>query len=372
MPGAVTSPAVGRVLMTTDAVGGVFTYAIDLARGLAEGGVHTTLAVLGPTLTPDQKAQALGVPGLKVEITGIALDWLAEEPSLITAAGEALAKLALREGADVVHLNSPILAAGGAFSLPVVGACHSCLASWWKAVRSGPMPADFRWRTQMLARGYKACDVLIAPSAAFASATARLYGIAPPRVVHNGRRPMSVLHQGPRERCVVTGGRLWDRGKNVRRLDAAAALLDAPILAAGPLQSHGGERITLKHIRSLGRLSEPMMGAALARSRVFASLALYEPFGLTVLEAAQAGCALVLSDIPTFRELWDGVAVFVPPADEEAAAAAMQALLDDPAEAARAGMAARARAARYSPAGMTAGVLAAYEAALGETEEAVA
>ena len=39
--------------------------------------------------------------------------------------------------------------------------------------------------------------------------------------------------------------------------------------------------------------------------------ALYEPFGLAVLEAAQAGCALVLSDIPTFRELWDGAALFV-------------------------------------------------------------
>jgi glycosyltransferase involved in cell wall biosynthesis len=40
---------------------------------------------------------------------------------------------------------------------------------------------------------------------------------------------------------------------------------------------------------------------------------LYEPFGLTVLEAAISRCALVLSDIPTFRELWDGAALFVDP-----------------------------------------------------------
>ena len=51
----------------------------------------------------------------------------------------------------------------------------------------------------------------------------------------------------------------------------------------------------------------------MARTAVFVSPALYEPFGLAVLEAAQAGCALVLSDIPTFRELWDGVALFVAP-----------------------------------------------------------
>ena len=40
-------------------------------------------------------------------------------------------------------------------------------------------------------------------------------------------------------------------------------------------------------------------------------MARYEPFGLAVLEAAQAGMRLVLSDIPSFRELWDGAATFV-------------------------------------------------------------
>jgi glycosyltransferase involved in cell wall biosynthesis len=49
------------------------------------------------------------------------------------------------------------------------------------------------------------------------------------------------------------------------------------------------------------------------RAAVFAAPALYEPFGLTVLEAASAGCALVLADIPTFRELWEGAALFVDP-----------------------------------------------------------
>ncbi len=53
------------------------------------------------------------------------------------------------------------------------------------------------------------------------------------------------------------------------------------------------------------------MATAYAAATVFASMARYEPFGLAVLEAAQAGMRLVLSDIPTFRELWDGAAIFV-------------------------------------------------------------
>jgi len=82
---------------------------------------------------------------------------------------------------------------------------------------------------------------------------------------------------------------------------------------------------------------------------VFASVSRYEPFGLAVLEAAQAACALVLSDIPTFRELWNGAAVFVPPEDPVALAGAFTTLLHDPAAVERQGALAQARAAGFSP-----------------------
>lgn len=47
------------------------------------------------------------------------------------------------------------------------------------------------------------------------------------------------------------------------------------------------------------------------------------------LEAALAGCALVLSDIPSLREVWSEAALFVPPEDHEALARAVNSLLDD-------------------------------------------
>ena len=53
----------------------------------------------------------------------------------------------------------------------------------------------------------------------------------------------------------------------------------------------------------------------MARAAIFVSSSVYEPFGLAVLEAAGSGAALVLSDIPTFRELWDEAALFAPPGD---------------------------------------------------------
>jgi len=77
------------------------------------------------------------------------------------------------------------------------------------------------------------------------------------------------------------------------------------------------------------------------------SPALYEPFGLSVLEAASAGCALLLSDIPTFRELWDGAAIFFDHHDTGALAGRLRSLCSDDVQRMRLQRAAIERAKRY-------------------------
>ncbi|OYD82089.1 glycosyltransferase family 4 protein [Azospirillum brasilense] len=363
----VTPPAApAHLLMTTDSVGGVWTYALDLAQELAASGLRVTLAVLGPSPQEDQTAAARAIPGLEFFDTGLPLDWMAENPAAIRRGAEALGTLARRLDVDLVHLNSPALVADAGFTVPVVGVCHSCLATWWAAMHGrAPMPGDFRWRIEALARGYRACDALAAPSGAFAQATTAVYGLPPPVVVRNGRRPPPPGGASDRrERFVFTAGRLWDDGKNIATLDAAAALLEAPVVAAGPLDGPGGNHRVLRHARALGRLDAASVAAWLARAPVFASTALYEPFGLTVLEAAQAGCALVLSDIATFRELWDGAALFVEPRDSAALAATIRRLLDDPAEAGRLGEAARLKAGQYGMESMASGMRSLYRSVL--------
>lgn len=357
-----------HVLMTADAVGGAWTYALDLAHGLAAAGVRTTLVVLGPAPGPDQRADAAAVPGLRLVVPGLPLDWLAESPGAVETAGRAVADMAAEVGAALVHLNSPALAAGVRFPAPVVGVCHSCLATWWEAVREGvPMPPEFRWRTALLARGYAAVDALVAPSAAFAAATARHHGLREaPVTVHNGRRshgPAAAAEDLPD--AAFTAGRLWDEGKNLAALDRAAAGLDMPVLAAGPTEGPNGAGIALRHLQGLGPLHGPAIAEHLARRPIYVSTALYEPFGLAVLEAAQAGCALVLSDIPSFRELWGGAAAFVPPRDEDAIRDALLRLRRDRERRRRFGVAARERARRYSLDAMTVGVLGVYRRVLG-------
>ena len=96
-----------RLLMTADAVGGVWQYATDLARGLAAHEVETILAILGPAPTADALADAVTIRGLRVVITGLPLDWTAASPGEIAETALAVAELADSAGADVVHLGGP-------------------------------------------------------------------------------------------------------------------------------------------------------------------------------------------------------------------------------------------------------------------------
>ncbi|MBX6740483.1 MAG: glycosyltransferase family 4 protein [Acetobacteraceae bacterium] len=352
--------------MTADAVGGIWFYALDLARGLGAHGVETVLMVLGPTPAADQEAAAAAVPGLRLQTSSLPLDWLAEGPRAVHAAGCAVARMAVECDASLVHLNSPALAAGVQFPVPVVGACHSCVATWWKTMRRGPMPAEFAWRSDLVSHGYAAAAALVAPSAAFAAATAETYRLPTrPLTVHNGRHATATAASGDAAVAFAfTAGRLWDEGKNLMALDRAAARLSLPVLAAGPTEGPNGARVDLLHLKTLGQLSGAAVAAWLRRRPVFVSVARYEPFGLAVLEAAQAGCALVLSDIPSFRELWDGAAEFVPPEDEVAVADAIRRMLCERERRARFGVAARERARRYSVEAMAAGVFGIYRRVL--------
>ena len=65
-----------RVLMTADAVGGVWQYALELGRGLSQGGTAVVLAVMGPAPSAAQLAAAAAVEGLSLRHRPYRLEWM--------------------------------------------------------------------------------------------------------------------------------------------------------------------------------------------------------------------------------------------------------------------------------------------------------
>ena len=339
----------GPTLITTDAVGGVWRYATTLAAGMVARGLPVVLAVLGPNANA---AQVRAAPAQVVQ-TGLPLDWTARDAVALRHVSARLAMLAGQLGVGQVHLHAPALVGTVRWPAPVVAVTHSCVATWWEAVRGSPPDLALTWRIDATRAGLLAAGQVIAPSAAHADATQRLYGPLPITVVHNGADPVPA--NATRTPSILTAGRLWDEGKGVAWLDRATPRIAVPVRAAGPVQGPVGGLAQFQYLDLLGTLDPSGMAHAMAEASVFASLPAYEPFGLAVLEAAYAGCALVLRDIPSARELWNGAALFV--ADEAALVPVLhEALRDSAAWGARA----QARASRYTMDAMVDGTLAVH------------
>ena len=72
-----------RVLMTLDAVGGVWRYSIDLARALEREGVECVLVGCGPEPTDTQRRECDALDSATLLWTRLPLDWMVQEASRI-------------------------------------------------------------------------------------------------------------------------------------------------------------------------------------------------------------------------------------------------------------------------------------------------
>lgn len=335
-----------RLMMSADAVGGVWTYALELARGLAQEGVQTLLAVLGPAPDIRQRQQAETVPGLLLRHGDFPLEWMDDALPAQAAAGEWLLGEAHAFGAELIHLNH--YGHGGLpWPAPVLMVGHSCVLSWFEAVRGEPAGCLWQDYRRHVQSGLAAAGRVVAPTHAMLEQLTRHYGPLPPsQVIANGRRPQDYPRL-PKRPFVLAAGRVWDEAKNMRMLLAVAPHLFWPVRLAGERQHPQGGLADVGQLQPLGRLTDVQMAEALGAASIYVHPARYEPFGLGVLEAALAGCALVLGDIPSLRELWQGAALFVPADDPAALQAGLETLIAKPHQRARWAALAHRRAMDY-------------------------
>jgi glycogen synthase len=312
------SGAVPRsILMTTDAVGGVWQYSLQLAAELTQRGVEVLLVTFGPKPSHEQREQARAISRLHLLETEFALEWMPNPWRDVDQSGEWLLALQKSSGAEIVHLNG--YSHGGLpWEVPAIIVAHSCVYSWWKAIRGDNPGREWLEYKERVTRGLQNCELVIAPSTYMANALASEYQVASDklRIIHN-----ACSFSGP-DKCVkqpfaLAAGRLWDPAKNLRLLSAVAPRLDWELCLAGSTAGAESSVERIDNLCLLGALPHQQVLTYYQQASLFLHPALYEPFGLAVLEAAHAGCCLVLSDIPSLRELWDGCAVFVGPHEPE-------------------------------------------------------
>jgi glycosyltransferase involved in cell wall biosynthesis len=339
---------VSRVLMTADTVGGVWSYALQLATLLAGRGVEVVLATMGRQPTEAQRQEAAAVPALKLQISSFALEWMPDPWDDVERAGLWLLDLERGVEPDVVHLNG---FAHGAlpFRAPPVVVAHSCVSSWWNAVKREPLPREWSRYVDTVRTGLASASRIVAPSRAMRDALVRCYGVGHDAVVIPHARAIERGRRQQKEPLVLAAGHAWDPAKNIATLDRAANGLPWPVKVAGEVSTRHRRGETLTHVVALGKQTPEEMADLMGRAAIFAHPARYEPFGLSVLEAALSECALVLGDIDTLRENWSGAARFVSPDDDTALRGTMLELISRPAEREALAAAGLRRAELFSP-----------------------
>jgi glycosyltransferase involved in cell wall biosynthesis len=335
-----------RILMTSDTVGGVWTYATSLASALAAMDAEVYLVTMGPA-AHGAKRGMLRDERVRLIESPLALEWQDPAGGDLLSARQCLEDLEDAIQPDIVHLNS-FREANFDWLAPVVVVTHSCVNSWGLACNDTAWLSDPKWQryTQAAVTGLNKAQAWVSPSRAFHDVISGLYRPSSPgTVIWNGVTP-ATSSVSEKRRFILAAGRIWDSAKNIATLARASRGLDWPVLVAGP--TLGSHLDNVNGVTLIGDLTHDGLRKHMQHAAIFVSPARYEPFGLSVLEAASRGCALVLSDIPTFRELWDGAALFVNANDGDGLRHALAALCRDDGERARLQAAALKRSQRFS------------------------
>ena len=362
-----------RILMTTDTVGGVWTFTEELASALLHRGCAVCLVSIGEPASPAQNVwcdhmQQQWRNCFRYERVDAPLEWMQNNGGAYEDAAPRLLALAREFRADILHSNQ-FCFGSLSIGIPKVITAHSDVFSWAQTCRGGP-PEPSQWLTRysaLVTSGLRDADSIVTPTQWMAATLANTFGVLRvPAVIPNGRTIPPVVETGGRKLQAVTAGRLWDEAKNISLL----ATVQSPIslLLAGSTQ-HGSATmdISLGNVTTLGQLASGELLALFRESTIYICTSRYEPFGLAPLEAALCGCAVLAYDIPSLREVWDSAALYFD--NSESLTALLHQLKADPSRLVTAQQRSRARARLFTADRMAAAYHQTFERALAAHED---
>ena len=327
---------------------------------------------MGPALSPQQRAQAAQFVHVGLSEKPFALEWMQDPWHDVTLAGDWLLELEEQFEPHVIHLNH-FCHGSLPWNAPVMISSHGCVLSWWQAVHGDKVPHSWNRYQAEVSAGLRGANIVVAPTCAMLDMLMRLYAPIPRlqqfqngscfpdfRKVSRGCDASRFRPMMKRE-YVLSIGCPGDKALNLELLDTVAQDLPWPMVLVGKGPLADVRCSALPHMNALHAPDAHEMASKLGQAAVFAFPARYDPFGLTTLEAALAGCALVLGDIPCLRETWGDAALFAPADDKEAFAAVLHGIIDD--AGLRREMAARARecALEMTPEQMAQGITNCYQ-----------
>lgn len=304
-----------KIFMTTDTVGGVWNYSLDLCRALMPYNLEIHLLGLGAFPDENQQKEVKSIPNISFYPSNLKLEWM-DDPD-IKKTNKKIEILCDIIQPDIFHFNN-FVSKNFKRNIPRLTVFHSCVQTWWQAVKGGSAPEEWNGYKEHLEKSCNLSDVVVFPTDAIRKSAVQAHNITSDTQVIFNARELEPTCDDKKEKIILCTGRIWDEAKNLMILCKLADKLPWPIYVAGD-NSHPNtsEKIVLDNIRFLGKLTSEELRFWLERTEIYINPALYEPFGLAVLEAAKCHCALALSKLDTLQEVWEENALYFQPKDED-------------------------------------------------------
>jgi glycogen(starch) synthase len=310
-----------RILMTTDTVGGVWTYATELISGLLQKGAAVALVTVGRAPAAAQTRwlesnRSRWDGSFRWEMSVARLEWMSNNQRAFLDLAPQVVRLAEDFEADLLHSNQFCFGALPV-SVPRLVVAHSDVLSWAVACRGKPLePSPWLESYRALtAAGLRRASAVVAPTRWMLGELAANFEL--PRntyVIPNGRTLPDPALRSTRKLQAVTAGRLWDEANNLQLLAGVSATV--PIFIAGEAKYESQELPAMPaSVTMLGALEPAELLTLFRESTIYVCTSQYEPFGLTPVEAALCGCAVLVNDIPSLREVWGDAAIYFRDAD---------------------------------------------------------
>jgi len=314
--------------MTADTIGGVWTYTMALCEALREYDAEVHLLTMGRRLNESQHGQLKALNNVFLYESNFKLEWMEDPWEDVAASNQWISSIYEKVVPDIMHFNNYV-EISKEWNCNVITVFHSCVHTWFRSVKRNNAPENWERYRKLLTGALTSSDVVVFPSFSIRSLAEKVHGHIPQsQVIYNGAS-LPVLGNVEKQPFIMSAGRLWDEAKNMAFLCDVAGSLSWPLIIAGSNTSPDGKSFEADNVQCLGELPHDEVLSNMQQAGIFTSAAVYEPFGLAILEAAVSGCALVLNDIPIFRELWGDAAVYFDPDDKEAATTVLQLLIDD-------------------------------------------
>jgi glycogen synthase len=306
-----------KILMTTDTLGGVWNYSVELASVLAGKGCEVALASMGNPLSKEQLRDISSLKNVTLYQSEYQLEWMDDPWKDVDKSSEWLLNISKEIKPDIVHLNT--YSHGNIqWNAPTLLVAHSCVLSWWKSVKGENAPQKYTIYKERVEKGINNADFVVAPSLSMIKNIKANYRVpAEIKIIYNGRNPEK-YKPGKKSSFYLTSGRIWDEAKNISLLTSIADKLPWKVQIAGDnLHPVTKKQVEFSNVNILGKLSQDVLARVFSTAPVYVLPAKYEPFGLSILEAALSGCAIVAGNIDSLREIWEDSIIYVSPDDPE-------------------------------------------------------